>query len=703
MFDQFKKLTIEKHSTEQAGLMVDQLKTNAKDLRRNFERRWYDNNFFDDGFHFRYLSRQQNKIVDMSEKANLYSPYRAIPKASKQIRGIANLLMSPKYTPVVYPKKVLKENYASMEEYQQAREEAKMVAKRSGHWIEDQFKEQELLEKIALMLILAQKHGVSFMKVWPDAVKEKLNTAVRDAFEIYLIGSLNSIYESPFIIESVPRLVSEIKADETFNPEYTSKITPDNKLASSEIKDAYARTRFGNSRKSDASITVIQNECFKKEYLTPELFNRISVQENAAEVLKDKKMGDMVMRHIFTAGNIGLKDEYIALDEYPFIDFRMEPGPIYQVPQIERFIPTNKSLDMAVSRVERFFHTMNTGAWLKRQGEQIEFNNQAGGQVIEYSQTPPVQAQISSPSAMTFPFIQYLSSLIDEQGVSTSTLNKIPNGVKANAAIESLKESEYASLLISQERLKGTVRRIAETFMMYADDYFVNPQTVYLLQKGEPDYFDVIGETALKKRQELGITDNIPQQVVPISGECVVDIEVEEGLAFTSEGRKDRAKQVMDSIQPYVESGIVPPQAFKMFMQNWLETWQYGSISDIMDAMDDSQLTQQMSNDQMTQMKTAVLEALQDAQEIGPKATEKRIMENKIGVIEALKDTGIAKKILTDDKQQEVKAPSESISFKDLPPEGQAQMAAQAGINITPKQIEDNEDEEMTEPTTQSR
>lgn len=33
------------------------------------------------------------------------------------------------------------------------------------------------------------------------------------------------------------------------------------------------------------------------------------------------------------------------------------------------------------------------------------------------------------------------------------------------------------------------------------------------------------------------------------------------------------------------------------------------------------------------------------------------------------------------------KPPSESISFKDLPPEGQAQMAAQAGIILTPEQI----------------
>ncbi len=35
---------------------------------------------------------------------------------------------------------------------------------------------------------------------------------------------------------------------------------------------------------------------------------------------------------------------------------------------------------------------------------------------------------------------------------------------------------------------------------------------------------------------------------------------------------------------------------------------------------------------------------------------------------------------------KEDKGPSESISFKDLPPEGQVQMARQAGINLTAEQ-----------------
>ena len=49
--------------TKDIGQMVEEMRLLAYGQRRVFERRWYDNNFFDDGFHFRYLSRTTNKII----------------------------------------------------------------------------------------------------------------------------------------------------------------------------------------------------------------------------------------------------------------------------------------------------------------------------------------------------------------------------------------------------------------------------------------------------------------------------------------------------------------------------------------------------------------------------------------------------------------------------------------------------------------
>jgi len=71
------------------------------------------------------------------------------------------------------------------------------------------------------------------------------------------------------------------------------------------------------------------------------------------------------------------------------------------------------------------------------------------------------------------------------------------------------------------------------------------------------------------------------------------------------------------------------------------EEYQFGRTDDVMEAMDSAGLTQQLTEDQMMLVKTAVLEALQEAGEIGQEASDKRIEETKVGVVEALNDTGL--------------------------------------------------------------
>src|SRR3990167_6955991 len=174
--------------TRGMGQAVDEMMLAAETTRRGHERRWYDNNFFDYGHHFRYIARQENKIVDWAEKTSIYNPLRAIPKASRQIRGMVNLLVSQNFVPIVYPEKVEQTNYEDPVEYEAAKQASKIVARQSGHWITEEFKNYGITQKLTLMAILAAKNSVSYLKVWPDAVNEKIKCVVRDAFEVYLLG-----------------------------------------------------------------------------------------------------------------------------------------------------------------------------------------------------------------------------------------------------------------------------------------------------------------------------------------------------------------------------------------------------------------------------------------------------------------------------------------------------------------------------------
>ena len=118
----YQKFDTSETDTRSIAQQVESMMQSSVFQRRQIERRWYDNNFFDDGFHFRYVSRETGKIIDLAERTNMNLPQRAIPKASRQIRGIANLLMGPEYMPVVYPYKISKYNFPNPQDYQQAQQ-----------------------------------------------------------------------------------------------------------------------------------------------------------------------------------------------------------------------------------------------------------------------------------------------------------------------------------------------------------------------------------------------------------------------------------------------------------------------------------------------------------------------------------------------------------------------------------------------------
>lgn len=651
----------------------------AYNHRRLHERRWYDNNFFDDGFHFRYLSRTTNKIVDLSERATIYTPQRAIPKASRQIRGIANLLLSSDPTPTVFPEETPSSGDPKKDEL--IKKAAKEQAQRKGYWLEEEWDEPDasgetLLQKLALMPILTAKHSISYMQIWADPQYEKIRTQVYDAFDLYVIGSYNNLEDLPFIIKATPLLVSQIRANPNFNDE-KNKVQPDNKPAESEIKQAYMRSRYGRDASSDQAGTAILYEAFMKEYLNTDNIARIRKQKDGDIILKDRKVGDCIIRQVFTASGKCLRDTYLNMEEYPFVDFRFEPGPLYSVPFIERFINANKSLDSAVSRMERYFHTMVTGIWVKQRGEQFKINNIAGGQVVEYQNRPPEQANLASPGQWTFEFINLLQSFIEEQGVTTTTLGKLPSGVHAAKAIESLKESEYANLVISTRRLSETVRRIAQRMFQIADDHFISPKTISHTDAGETSYFKVIGRNALNRRKNNKI--ETPEDLISLSGKEKLDIEITQGMAFTKEGQKQSMQDLINTMLQWAQLGFVNPEAVKVVIKKYLEVYQFGSTAEFMEAFDAAATTQQMTQEQQAGMKMALLQALQDAGEVGQEASERRITENKLGALSALKDSGLADHI-----QAAGAGPvkeSVSINYKDAPEDIKRQMEQEAGFN----------------------
>lgn len=626
--------------------VIDELVQNESRKRQSFERRWYDNNFFDDGFHFRYVSRETGKIVDLSNKRKGGDPLRAIPKASRQIRGVANLLSGPRYVPVVYPEKVSIRDYPNQQmdpqtgqmkyvEYEAAKQEAKIRAQKIGSWIEKEFDAQGIEEKIILMMILAAKHGVSYLKIYPDPIDEKICSSVCDAFDVYLQGDVQDEEDSPFITFTKQELISRIKANEYFDKEQLEMISPDNKYASSEIKEAYMQTRFGTKFASDHTATLIQKETYLKEYVSDA--NKQKIVTDLGDAAKSIKMGDQVIRKVFSAGGITLYDKYTDLTEYPIISFRYEPGPMYQVPFIERFIPANKTLDSIVSRVEAYANTMGVGIYQKAKGENYSISNIPGGQIIEYTARPLQQMQIAPLPSFMFNLINLLEKFIEEQGAATASLGQLPEGVRSGVAIESLKSTEYANLQIATQQVKKTVKKIATRMIDQAANVFLKPQTAMILEKGEPNYFDIIGEKGRKLYEKMDLQDEIYDAVV-LKKNQHIDIEVESGLGFTQDGKKQTMQQLTTFFLELAKIGYIKPEVMKVVVEKLLEVYQFGSTQEFLDTLDDSMKDTGIAEEDIMKMKVAMAETLKETGVAGPDQENTQVNSTKVGVVQALKD-----------------------------------------------------------------
>jgi hypothetical protein len=103
-------------------------------------------------------------------------------------------------------------------------------------------------------------------------------------------------------------------------------------------------------------------------------------------------------------------------------------------------------------------------------------------------------------------------------------------------------------------------------------------------------------------------------------------------------GKKDTMLQITQFLQGLAEQGYLTQDAVKELIQKFLETFNYGSTQEFMQAMESGTQSNKLNEDQLTQMKIAVVEAMRDAGVAGQDTSDQDIQKTKIGVVEALQD-----------------------------------------------------------------
>lgn len=605
------------------------------DSRFKFERQWHENNFFDDGFHYRFISGDTRQIIDYADGNSISNPRRAIPKSSRQIRGIINLLLANRPTPVPYPESLLEANFSSHDVYMAARERESKDVKNISIWLLSEWERLRFLPyHLPYMLLLAAKNSASYLQIYPNNTTKMLSVNTYDAFDIVLSGELSDIEEEPLIIKACPQYMDWIWNHPKF--ENKEKVLPDNLFSASKIKQNYMQQKYGSINKPHATDTAIIKEALIKTYVDGKVLDAIKKQKDA-ELFFRVKEGDVILRQVFVGSGFKLYDKFLPLTRYNIIDFRYEPGAIYQTPLLERFKPANKVLDNIISRVERNLYSISGGKYWRRKGDDWEMTNDTYGQVIE-SVTPPQPVDTPTVPGFVFDMVGLMTSFIEEQGVTTSALGKIPSGVRSGKMIESLKESEYANLTMPLEQVKDTVRRAAEVMIDLASKYYVNPQRVNY-QEGADNYeFDVIGEVGARQlNNEYRGGEMVGATVLKPNRRFRVDIE--NGMGYTAEGKRQNATELVQLMADMANKGLAPMEAVKEVVSQLLRSYQFGATAEIMQSYDKFVAeAPQNAKDRMAETKIAVVEALKDLGLVGKDMENMQVNATKVGVMEAAKD-----------------------------------------------------------------
>jgi hypothetical protein len=531
--------------------------TAYSDARFRFERNWYIADNFYDGNHFVWFKKETGTIDKITAPKG--TVLRAIPKASKQVEVVQNLIISNSYKWTAYPQP---------DDQGQISDDATKFALRQGQWLRTQFDNMNMDKKIADLVLFALKFPVSFWEFYPTEDNNIGNTTY-DAFDIYFKPDVEDIYDSPVVIKCIDKAWDEIKA----NPEYTipegyQPLEQRNAYAS-ELKSLRYNEKYGHKfgEMGRKSIVTLKEGWVKEWYTDQETTEVDSGQvdpttQQAIKITTTKPVKKKRIRVVTYLDELKtpLRDKITVYTDYPFVAYSPKSGSLYQPSLLERLMSANKSIDLIVSGIEQFMHTMNKGRWLKHRNASLSKIYNENGQILEWDvEKPELVPQQSIPNYF-FSHIANLEKWIEEQSANAATSGRVPQGARAYKTIEALKSSDAANQSVSIINLETALEKAAQICLEIADKYFDQPQTVYRMDKQKPDYFKVVGDRY--KTPEMNDT-------VPLSENTKVDVSIESGLSYTEEGKRQTLLELY-------QMGLLDKETV-------LEGFKFGNIGEILE------------------------------------------------------------------------------------------------------------------------
>lgn len=511
---------------------IDRLISTFEQERMRYERQWYVNIAFYENNHFVFYNKATRTVDRVQQSPG--SILRCIPKARRQIEAINNMILASEIRWMVIPDGKDPNDVTG--------------AQRVNQYLQEKWQEWNIRNNLDELVLNALVMNVSYLVAGFDENTDDIFVDVKDAFDVYHPAMISNLEDSPVVIVTYKKNKLDIEANGKYKNK--DKVIYDAKTAQSAFKEARLSDKFGGG-----STTPIDPE------------TQTTILKKAYYKIKDPN-GDTKIKCITTAGGQKLLEEMYKSSQYPVVMYKPLPGVAYQPAWIEKYISMNKSLDVFVSQIENFTNLMVRGRWMKRKGNNISRMTNQDGEFIEYDSEPPTVAEIPALPSFLFSHTQNLEKWMEEQGVSTVALGKVPSGVRAYKALESLKQSDYANMRIPVANLQDTLQKLTEKILDLAANYYLLPKTIYRSENEQSDSFQVIGErgAGLDINQEP-MSGETPPTVIKKSYR--VKTVVDSGLSYTEEGKRDTLRELY-------QAGVIDKRTL-------MEGFKFSNVADIME------------------------------------------------------------------------------------------------------------------------
>ena len=475
--------------------LVSEIFNNASQSRLNFEKRWYLVDNFYENKHFLKSLRTTGQLVKQPTPKGIH--LIPIPRAKKQMDTLINLMFTndPRWQvyPIDYP---VKDEKAIMNLQKALRvfwevTNAKQQFKQAAYY--------------------AGKHNVGYVEVGMDE-NNNLFIDSYDSYNIYHEPNISSLDETHYLIKIVTKTLDEVRHSKLYKPEEVAKLKADYKYSTAEYKHMREVEKFGNPK--EATDPRLKKVLLKEVWL---------------------KSGGKWWITTECQGHL-LRDPVPVDYDLPFVAISLNKGELYQTSIVEDLIPLNKQIDIFMAYLERFIKTTAVGRLLEPAGSKVERVLDRNGERIRYqgSKAPQwLQSPNLNPAVMEY--LNMMSSFMDERAVSVMAFGKVPTGIRAWRALESLKNIEFANLQTAIENLELAISKTAIKLIGIIEAGAMTPIPLTYQKDNSFRTLSLVSERAYGLKSEYQKDGSI----IPVASKYRVKVEIEEGQNYTEEGKRE--------------------------------------------------------------------------------------------------------------------------------------------------------------------